>query len=119
MVGRIYFDEDFAHDDRRDAVRQSGFDLLTAGEAGMLGRTDLQHLAFAAVESRLLVTHNQADFAGHSARWLREGKHHSGICIARMEDWLGPGEVSRRLQNVTRTYDGGTADLVLYLSGFA
>ncbi len=56
--------------------RRRGIDVSTTAESGLLEATDLQHLAFALNESRVVVTHD-ADFI----RLHAEGNEHAGIVI--------------------------------------
>lgn len=55
----LYFDMD------RDlimALRARGADVMTAADAGMLARSDLEHLDYAATQERVLYTFNRGDF---------------------------------------------------------
>ena len=57
-------------------LRRRGIDVSTTAESGLLEATDLQHLAFALNESRVVVTHD-TDFI----RLHAEGNEHAGIVI--------------------------------------
>jgi hypothetical protein len=119
MALGFYFDEDFAHDDRVDAARRALIDVLTPSAAGMLGRADDEQLSFAASLGRMIVTHNQGHFAALHTAFMATGLHHSGICIVRMQDWLGPGEIARRLSLLAgRAGNGDLSDQLLFLSNF-
>jgi hypothetical protein len=114
---RIYFDEDFAHDDRVDAARRAALDLVVPSEVGMLGREDIEQLRLATSLGRLIVTHNQAHFDALHRDFLARAEHHAGICILRMEAWLGPGEIARRLGVLSDQYgEFGLANDIRYLS---
>jgi hypothetical protein len=113
----FYFDEDFAHDDRVDAARRVSLDLLVPSEAGMLGKQDIEQLRFARSLGRIIVTHNQAHFDVLHRRFLEAGERHSGICILRMEAWLGPGEIARRLTLLSERFGAeGMVNDLRYLS---
>jgi predicted nuclease of predicted toxin-antitoxin system len=59
------------------ALRFRGIDVTTVTEAGLLGASDLEHLAFARRERRMIITRD-ADFL----RLAASGHEHSGIVFA-------------------------------------
>lgn len=59
------------------ALRQRGIDVTTAREAGLLGATDDEQLAFAKYQARAIVTHDQDFLRLHAA-----GADHAGILFA-------------------------------------
>jgi predicted nuclease of predicted toxin-antitoxin system len=59
------------------ALIRRGFDVSTASSAGLVGADDLEHLAFALREGRVLVTHD-TDFL----RLAAKGKPHAGIAFS-------------------------------------
>ena len=75
-------------------LRSRGFAAVTTAEAGNLGRSDEQQLAFAAAQGTALLTHNRADFENLSRDWLAANRTHSGILVAIRRP---PHEVVRRL----------------------
>ncbi len=58
--GSYYFDEHVANAITK-GLRQRGVDVRTTGEAGLIGASDEQQLAFATEEGRVLCT-NDDDF---------------------------------------------------------
>jgi hypothetical protein len=119
VVVRFYCDEDFADDGRVHAVRGSGLDLLTPKEAEMLSKSDPEQVRFSASQERMIITHNRTDFVQIHTVMMNAGEHHTGICVVRMEDWYGPGEVARRLQVLADVFsETGTRDQLLFLSNF-
>jgi len=56
-----------------EALRRRGIDVLTAGEAGLLGMSDTEHLARALAAGRVFVTHD-SDFLR-----LHQQHPHAGI----------------------------------------
>ena len=70
---RFYLDEHLGRVVRR-ALRQRGVDVETVAEAGRLGDSDTDHLAYAASTGRVVVTQD-ADFL----RLHAEGHAHAGI----------------------------------------
>lgn len=57
----LYLDEDVSVL-VAELLRSHGFDVLTAREAGQLGKSDEEQLAYALSQSRALVSHNRSDF---------------------------------------------------------
>jgi hypothetical protein len=116
---RFYLDEDFAYGARLKAIRAVSIDVLSAREAGMLRRSDDDQLRYSTAASRLILTHNQRDFARIHKEWTRAETHHAGICIMVKELDYGPGEIARRLQILAETFrEAGTRDQLLFLSNF-
>ena len=56
-------------------------DAVTTNELGLSGVTDEAQLEAAAGDARVLMTNNIADFVPLHARWLAEGRQHSGIVL--------------------------------------
>ena len=79
---RLYFDEDVSRDIVEN-LRQRGFDVLSARDAGQLHLDDDEQLAFAVAQERALVTHNRHDFELRHQRYLSAGQPHPGIIIAK------------------------------------
>ncbi len=86
---RYYADEHVSRAVLR-GLRQRGIDVLGAFEAGLAGAADEEHLAFAAMEGRVLFTQD-ADFVRLSAA----RPNHVGIVYARQHTPIG--EVIRGL----------------------
>jgi len=70
---RYYLDEHIAKAVAK-GLRRRGIDVQTLTEAGMLGATDEEHLAFARDERRTIVTHD-----GDFLRLAAETDVHGGI----------------------------------------
>lgn len=65
-------------------LRERGVDTLTVSEAGMLGASDEEHLAFARREGRVLFTQDDDFLRLHAA-----GVEHAGIVYARQPTAIG------------------------------
>ncbi len=63
-------------------LRQYGYDVLTAKEAGMLAKSDEEQLAFAASNRKAIITFNIKDFVLLHQLRLSEGKKHFGIIVS-------------------------------------
>ena len=79
---RLYFDEDVPAGISKN-LRNRGFDVLSAREVEMLGRSDEEQLVFAAREMRSVVTHNCADFEILHQEWLENRREHAGLVLAK------------------------------------
>jgi len=117
-VVALYLDED---EDPLVARRHraSGYDIVSAHDAGMLGASDEEQLAYAARERRALVTFNIKDFAPLHARWLRDGRWNAGIIVSRQYKRAEIGELLRLLENVLQlATDDDLKNRLCYLSEF-
>ena len=86
-----------------EALRQRGFDVLTALEAGRGEDPDEAQLAHATSVGRVLLSYNRTHFRRLHATYLRAGHQHGGILLipqaapvhrrrlraAMLLDWLG------------------------------
>jgi flagellar motility protein MotE (MotC chaperone) len=78
---RLYLDEDSSSIVLARMLRQAGYDVLSALEAGNLEWSDEEQLEFAIAKGRVLYTANQADFARIHHVFADEGRRHFGIII--------------------------------------
>jgi hypothetical protein len=89
----LYLDED-ADVLISGLVRARGFSVMTTQEAGQIGNTDSQQLAFAVSPRKALLTHNRVHFEALAQRYFEEKKTHTGIIIAVRRK---PQELCRRV----------------------
>jgi hypothetical protein len=75
-------------------LRSHGFDVLAALEAGHLGKSDEEQLAYAVSQSRALVSHNRSDFEALAQQYFAAERTHYGIILAVRRS---PYEIMRRL----------------------
>jgi predicted nuclease of predicted toxin-antitoxin system len=77
-MASLYADENF-HGRAVQELRQLGYDVLTAHDAGLANRgvPDADQLAFAASQGRAIVTHNRR----HFVRLHQQAGHHAGIIV--------------------------------------
>jgi hypothetical protein len=59
---RLYLDEDAQRTSLVRALRARQIDVLTANEAGQVGLSDADQLAFAISQNRTIFTFNRGDF---------------------------------------------------------
>jgi len=71
---RLYLDEDSMDQALVRALRARGVDVMTAHEAGMIERSDRDHLQFATAEGRVLCTFNVGDFYELHSAYLAQSK---------------------------------------------
>lgn len=79
MAIQFHLDENVDHAVGH-GLRLRGIDVTTSTDAGLIGATDEEQLAFAHRESRVLVTHDSDLLALHSA-----GIEHSGIVFCQID----------------------------------
>ena len=77
-----------------DLLRARGFKATTTQEAGQLGSSDVEQLAYAGKMQRAFFTHNRGDFERLVEECFTSGKERYGIIIAVRRS---PYEVVRRL----------------------
>ena len=65
-------------------LRQRGVDVLTVAEAGMLGASDEEHLAFARRQERVLFTQDEDFLRLHAS-----GAEHAGLVYAHQQTPVG------------------------------
>jgi len=79
---RLYVDEDSQSRRLVQALRARGMELMTAFEAGMVERSDENHLLRATQENRVIFTYNASDFCRLHREFAAKGRSHAGIIIA-------------------------------------
>ena len=77
-----------------DLLRARGFKAVTTQEAGQLGRSDEEQLAYAVDQQRAFFTHNRADFERIAEAYFATGRAHHGIIIGMRRR---PYEIARQL----------------------
>jgi hypothetical protein len=96
VIIRLYIDEDAMSDSLIQALRSRGVDVISALDAGMVKRSDEEHLHHATMQGRALYSFNVKDYLVLHARSLGEGKSHAGIILAHQKR-LSVGEQMRRI----------------------
>jgi predicted nuclease of predicted toxin-antitoxin system len=89
----LYLDEDVSVL-VAELLRARGFSVITTREAGQLGSSDADQLAYAVSQRRALLTHNRVDFESLAQTYFSPGRSHSGIIMAVRHS---PYEIVRRL----------------------
>ncbi len=96
---RIYLDECISPD-LASAMRQRGWDVISAHEVGLVGVTDEEQLEFAAQTGRVLLTFDVRDFQELTKRWLQQGREHAGILLCQHLPKQAYGKLLKRLEKV-------------------
>lgn len=59
-------------------LRSKGVDVVRCEEVGMAEADDLEHLEYATLHGRVVVSHDE-DFLRKDKEWKEQGKRHAGI----------------------------------------
>lgn len=78
-------------------LRARGFRATTTLQAGNLGASDLDQLAYASDQRMTLLTHNRRDFETLTQKYFRSGQNHQGVIIAVRRP---PREIVQRLLKI-------------------
>lgn len=81
----LYLDEDVSVL-LAELLKARGYTAVTAREAGMLGKSDEEQLAYAISQRKTFITHNRVDFENLYSEYFQTGQHHYGIIIATQRD---------------------------------
>ena len=96
---KLYVDADITPKLAR-ALRQRGYDVLSAHEAGNADASDSEQMAFAAAQGRALLTCNAGDFTTIFEDSWYAGRDHSGVIVS---EQLELGEMIRRVARLLDT----------------
>jgi len=78
----LYLDEDVSVL-LSELLNGRGFKSSTTRDSGMLGKSDSEQLDYAISQKNVFLTHNWIDFENLHKEYLKSGKEHYGIIIAR------------------------------------
>ena len=77
----FYIDEDAMRRSCVEALRNADLDVVTVGETGRLGYSDIDQLKWATQQKRVLYSFNVKDFALLHRQFLSQGENHAGIVV--------------------------------------
>lgn len=60
--------------------------MVTARDAGMLGKRDHEQLVYSAKNGRVILTHNRVHFERLHTDWVTGGNEHAGVIVANRRD---------------------------------
>lgn len=92
---KLYIDEDLS-DRIAVALRSKGFNVISAHEVDMRGRTDKEQLEYAIKHDRALLTRNVKHFVELQREYYKKGMSHSGMVVT---DYLPLKTLIRRITN--------------------
>ncbi len=96
---QFYTDED-VYSQIAQLLRTAGFDAMSTPEAGQIGASDPDQLAWATRKKRALITFNVGDFARLHHELRNQGGHHAGLIVSQQRPL---GDLVRRLLNLAQT----------------
>ena len=100
------------------SLRAHGVDVLTALEAGMIERTDQDHLDYAAARGRVLCTYNIRDFFRLHGECRQSKRHHAGIVLVPQQRYSLGEQVRRILKLVAAMPAESIRDQAEFLSAW-
>ena len=83
-------------------MRERGYDVLSAHEAGNADASDSEQMAFAANQGRALLTCNAGDFTVIFEDYWYTDREHGGVIVS---EQLELGEMIRRVARLLDTVD--------------
>jgi len=83
---RLYLDDDSASVLLAHLLHQAGHDVQRPVDAGIAGEDDAVHLAHAARQDRVFLTHNYHDFENLHDLVVAVGGRHRGILVIRKDN---------------------------------
>ncbi|HRX04535.1 MAG TPA: DUF5615 family PIN-like protein [Anaerolineae bacterium] len=97
----LYMDAD-VHGKLAQQLRNSGYDVISAYEAGNAALNDPEQLEFAVSQGRAILTCNAKDFAPLFQEYWRQGRSHYGIIVSQQ---LSIGDFVRRTTTMLESVD--------------
>jgi len=114
----LYTDEDIT-DLLALLLRERGYGAESALDAGTIGFSDENQLAFATNLRWTILTFNRDDFTELARRWYGAGREHAGIVISQQFSRREIGEFLRQVCNLLETVSAPEMwNTVLYLQSF-
>lgn len=83
---RLHLDEDLSSDHLVNVLRRDGHDVQSAGDVGLLGEQDANHLIRAIQVDRTVLTQDHDDFDTLHRLVRTSGGHHPGILVVRRDN---------------------------------
>lgn len=117
MAARLYLDENIPPL-LAQRLRRRGFDVVSAHEVEMLGKSDEEQLEYASHDGRVLLTFD-IDFIPLAIQWTSKGKHHSGVLISKELKRQQMGELTKFcLRFLSQVQPEYVADALFFLQQF-
>ena len=90
---KLYIDEDLT-DRLSVALRSRGYDVISAHEINMRGKTDEEQLEYSTKNNRVILTRNIKHYVNLQREYFKNGPSHNGIVVT---DYLPFKELIRRI----------------------
>lgn len=98
----LYCDEDVMEEIAK-ALRQRGYDAVSAAEVGMLGRLDEEQFEYATRQNRAILTYNATDYIRLANTRFNAGKEHAGVILSQQFPRHQFGELLKQLLTLLDT----------------
>jgi predicted nuclease of predicted toxin-antitoxin system len=92
----LYLDEDVTHN-LALVLRERGYDVISAMDAGLLGYSDDKQLEYAISQGRAVLTYNGTDYVDLATEWFESGRAHPGIILSQQFSKQRFGELLRQV----------------------
>lgn len=102
---QIYIDEDATQGALVVALRSRDVAVITASDAGLMKKSDDEHLAYATEHGCVLYTFNVSDFYRLHTEWTGSGREHAGMILAAQQRY----SVGEQLRRILRIRAGATS----------
>jgi hypothetical protein len=79
------------------ALRSRGVTVIAALDAGLIGKSDEEQLAFATERGCVLYTFNVSDFYRLHTQWASAGREHAGMILAPQQRFSVGEQLPRQL----------------------
>ena len=112
---KLYIDEDLT-DRLAVSLRSRGYDVVSAHEVNMRGKTDKEQLEYATKHNRVILTRNIKHFVNLQREYYKKGLLHKGIVVT---NYLPFKELIKRITrflNKSRPYE--TKNLLDWLQDY-
>jgi hypothetical protein len=103
----VYIDEDAVHGSLVAARRSRDVTVNTASDAGLMKKSDHEHLVYATEHGCVLYTFNVSDFYRLHTEWINAGREHAGMILAPQQRY-SVGEQLRRILRVRASANAGS-----------
>lgn len=115
---KIYIDEDAMDSDLVAALRVRGIVVVTAMDAGLVGRPDQEQLALATAQDCVLYTFNVSDFYRLHSEWVSLRRQHAGMILAQQQRFSVGEQLRRILRLRAATSAASVRDQIEFLSNW-
>jgi predicted nuclease of predicted toxin-antitoxin system len=108
---RFYLDDDIASGLLAQLLRNAGHDVQIPADAGLSGKSDSEHLAFAIREQRVCMTRNYRDFENLHLLVMQAQGHHAGIMVVRRSNDKKSNLAPRDIVRAIRKFEAANAPI--------